>query len=121
MGHEISGSDDREKLLTAARALLARGEDKFSITHVCTEAGVARDSFRNHFTGKAALLAQLNAPEQNSAPTPMPEPESKAETAPEPVVSTPDAWLERRLRVFERALNALEEKADATAREHARA
>ena len=34
---------------------------------------------------------------------------------------TPDAWLERRLRVFERALNALEARADTTAREQARA
>ena len=35
-------------------------------------------------------------------------------------VPTPDAWLERRLRVFERALTALETRAEATARDHAR-
>jgi hypothetical protein len=39
----------------------------------------------------------------------------------EPAVSTPDAWLERRLRVFERALNTLEAKAETAAREQARA
>src|SRR5258708_23096180 len=49
----------------------------------------------------------------------VPEPVSKA--ALEPAVSTPDAWLERRLRVFERALNTLEAKAESVAREQARA
>jgi len=49
------------------------------------------------------------------------EPVSKAEQTSEPGVPTPDAWLERRLRVFERALNALETRADTTAREQARA
>src|SRR5581483_10750990 len=41
-------------------------------------------------------------------------------TASEPSVSTPDAWLERRLRVFERALSALEAKSATKEREQAR-
>ena len=36
-----------------------------------------------------------------------------------PSVATPDAWLERRLRVFERALKALETRQEAMARDHA--
>ena len=83
--------------------------------------------------------AQLEAaPQTPAAPGPEPEskiepvveapasrpqavqPVSKAEQTSEPSVSTPDAWLERRLRVFERALNALEAKAETTAREQAR-
>ena len=97
---------DKTRLLDAARAMLARGEAKFSITALCTEAGVERAAFKTHFTGKAALMAALVAPEA----------EPKAES-PEPGVSTPDAWLERRLRVFERALNQMEVRAEATQRE----
>lgn len=57
----------------------------------------------------------------DSAPVQAPTQTPKADITSEPAVSTPDAWLERRLRVFERALSALEAKADATAQEHARA
>ena len=113
--------------MDAARALLARGEDRFSITRLCAEAGVARDVFRAHFPGRAALMAALEVPcaRQTGAleeiPEEPPEEPPKAETPPEPAVSTPDAWLERRLRVFERALNALEARVEANAREQARA
>src|SRR3954468_16406341 len=86
---------------------------------------VLRGEFSSLFTGRTALMATLMQ-ERPAAPAPsLPEtgciPTPKAETTPEPAVSTPDAWLERRLRVFERALNALEAKADATAEQHARA
>ena len=107
--------EDRLKLLAAARTLLARGGDKFSITAVCTEAGVERAAFKTHFNGKAALMAALVQPEPQVSESSQEEPRA----AQEPGVSTPDAWLERRLRVFERALNALEVKQEAMAREHA--
>jgi len=97
--------DDKAKLLATARTILARGDAKFSIAMLCAEAGVPRGAFRDHFTGKTALLAQLMLPVP----------------APEPGVALPDAWLERRLRVFERALNALELRAETTARDQARA
>jgi AcrR family transcriptional regulator len=96
--------DDRARLLACARAILARGDSKFSIAMLCAEAGVTRDDFRSHFSGKAALLAALMTPEP----------------APESAVAAPDAWLERRLRVFERALNALEARVEAGARDQAR-
>ncbi len=112
-------------LLETARAMVLRGDNKFSIAALCAEAGVERATFREHFSGKTALMAALmhdrspadTAPPANGVATPTP----KAETTVEPAVSTPDAWLERRLRVFERALNALEAKAEATAQSHARA
>ena len=108
--------DDKERLLQAARSLLARGDAKFSITTLCTEAGLDRAAFRAHFTGKAALLAAAIASSESK--TPEKEMEPKADTTTfEPGVSTPDAWLERRLRVFERALNQLEVRAEASARE----
>jgi AcrR family transcriptional regulator len=144
MGQEITVAQDvsgdgatndgatREKLLEAARTLVLEGDGKFSISALCAKAGVERAAFRMHFTGKTALMAAVMQNETTPAaqpeaviapaavpPQPAPQPVSKAEL--EPSVSTPDAWLERRLRVFERALNALDAKADATAREHARA
>jgi len=100
---ENDQDDDRAKLLACARTILARGDSKFSIAMLCAEAGVTRDLFRAHFGGKAALLAALMTPEPA-----------------EPVVVAPDAWLERRLRVFERALNALEARVDAGARDQSR-
>ena len=100
---ENDQADDRTRLLASARKILARGDSKFSIAMLCAEAGVTRDVFRAHFGGKAALLAALMTPEPA-----------------EPVVAAPDAWLERRLRVFERALNALEARVDAGARDQSR-
>ena len=141
MQHSEHNTDQgtRSRLVETARTLVLRGDGKFSISHLCREAGVDRDAFRNHFAGKAALMAvvmqsqsaaaapqisevsaareMLEAPD---APEPVSEPTPKAEQTVEPSVSTPDAWLERRLRVFERALNALEAKAEASAREQAR-
>jgi AcrR family transcriptional regulator len=109
----MAQDEDRTRLLDAARALLGRGDAKFSITALCAEAGLDRAAFRTHFTGKAALLSAAMAENR----TPEKEPEPKAEAKPfEPGVSTPDAWLERRLRVFERALNQLEVRAEAAAR-----
>ena len=111
--------EDRLRLLDAARGLMARGGDKFSITSVCAEAGVERSVFKAHFAGKAALIAALlnPFPEPDKKVSELPKEDPKA--AQEPGVSTPDAWLERRLRVFERALNVLETKQEAMAREHA--
>lgn len=152
MGQNEHQADDqtRARLLDTARAMVLRGDSKFSVTSLCAEAGVERAVFRALFSGKTALMAALMAqsapefrPVMQSAPPPAPEPVkefvsepvveapvaasmgsqpvSKAEQTSEPGVPTPDAWLERRLRVFERALNALEAKADTTAREQARA
>jgi len=124
----------RELLLETARELVLRGDNKFSIAALCAAAGVERACFRAHFTGKTALMAALMhdraaavapveepAPEQAMPAEEVPTPVSKAGVPLEPSVSTPDAWLERRLRVFERALNALEAKAEATTRQQARA
>lgn len=146
--------DTRTRLLDTARAMVLRGDGKFSISTVCKEAGIERAQFRNHFSGKTALMAALMQ-EQAAQPVsvaeipavqPAPEPQApkaeplaiqpefevpkaeaptpaeapKAET-PKPVeAAAPDAWLERRLRVFERALTALEARAEATARDQAR-
>ena len=140
----LEETDVRSRLLEAARAFVLAGDQKFSISQLCAEAGVPRETFRAYFSGKTQLMAALMAdaqmpvPQAASQPEPAPvaapvvapspvqapEPEAAAQLTPkaalEPSVSTPDAWLERRLRVFERALTALEAKADARERDQAR-
>jgi AcrR family transcriptional regulator len=110
--------EDRVRLIEAARALVARGQVKFTISAVCAEADVARSAFHELFGGKAALLQALDAPRPEAECETQAQKDPKA-AASEPVIPAPDAWLERRLRVFERALTALEAKADVTARAHA--
>ncbi|HVW72691.1 MAG TPA: hypothetical protein VHC39_03550 [Rhizomicrobium sp.] len=137
--------DTRTRLLNAARAMVLGGDNKFSISTVCREAGIARAQFRDHFSGKTALMAALmqeqaaqpvsEAPLAAAQPAPetpkleieaakaearMPTEEAPKAETPKTDVAAPDAWLERRLRVFERALTALEARAEATAREQAR-
>ena len=119
--------DDRSRLLTAARALLAaRATPNFPSRRFAPKPGGARCLSRAFFSGKAALLAALMAPAPpadiaDPPADPPSDPPSDPKAAQEPAVPAPDAWLERRLRVFERALNALEEKAETRAREQDRA
>ena len=101
MGLEAEKREDSSsRLIAAGRALLAQGDARFSLTRLCTEAGVTLEEFRASFASKAALLQQLME-------HPKPEPAPQA-----------DPWLERRLRVFERALGALEEKSEKRDREY---
>lgn len=142
---KASETDAKSRLLDAARDFVLKGEQKFSISQLCAAADVPRETFREHFSGKTQVMAALMAEAQAapaaeaggdtvSAATPAPA-ISEAVEAPKPVeaaksaseASAPqnsapvtDAWLERRLRVFERALTALESKAEAREREQAR-
>lgn len=121
-GEQQTCDDARNRLIATARDMVLRGDSKFSVAALCSEAGVERDRFRAHFSGKTALMAavmQDRVAHPVPAAQPIPEPDTpKAEQ--EPSVSTPDVWLERRLRVFERALTALEAKAETAQREQAR-
>jgi len=116
---------NRMRLLETAQARVLKGDKEFTIADLCGEAGVERTVFHDHFAGKTALMAALmrnypvNGPVSAPSAAP-PNPVSKADTTSEPSVHTPDEWFERRLRVFERALTALEVKAEATACEQAR-
>lgn len=125
----------RGRLLGTAQAFVLNGNQDFSLASLCREAGVAGSAFRNHFSSKAELMgalmrdqaqpqAQPKAVAQTISEPPRPvtvlESGSASKAELEPSVFTPDAWLERRLRVFERTLNALEAKAETTAREQAR-
>jgi hypothetical protein len=103
MGLEAQKSEDAAtRLIAAGRVLLAQGDPRFSISRVCAEAGVSFEEFRASFANKTVLLQQLM-----ETPAPV-----KADPAPA------DPWLERRLRVFERALGSLEEKSEKRDREY---
>src|SRR5215469_948270 len=125
---ELQAADDtRHRLIQTARAMVLRGDNNFTIATLCGEAQVDRNQFRFHFSGKTALMAALMQEQVSFAvplpavPSVQPEPQTQTPKAEqEPSVSTPDAWLERRLRVFERALTALENRAEETARDQAR-
>ena len=95
---EIETAGEADRLLAAARILMARGEDQFTVAQVCAEAGLGLAAFRRHFSGREALIAAL----------------TRAAAPP-----AADMWLERRLRAFERALGVLEARAEQTAREQA--
>jgi len=105
--HDNDGAAAR--LIAAGRALLAQGDARFSLTKVCAEAGVTLEDFRASFASKAELLQQLM------------EPGPEKDAAPQPEAPQADPWLERRLRVFERALTALEEKTEKRDREYRQA
>ncbi|HVZ27747.1 MAG TPA: hypothetical protein VG798_03745, partial [Rhizomicrobium sp.] len=92
--------DASARLIAAGRALLAQGDARFSLTRLCSEAGMTLDDFRASFASKAELLQQLMAQD------------AQKDEAPQPQPPQADPWLERRLRVFERALTALEEKSE---------
>ena len=124
-GETQIADDARDRLIETARAMVLRGDNKFSIGALCSEAGIDRLEFRAHFSSKTALMAALmqgEAPQQlvqlAAIPEVQPMPETQIPKAEqEPSVSAPDAWLERRLRVFERALTALETRAETSQRE----
>lgn len=130
-GETHNADDTRDRLIETARAMVLRGDNKFSIAALCQEAQVERNQFRSHFAGKTALMAALMHEQASQAvsvaemPKVAPAHELQAQfqtpkAEQESAVSTPDAWLERRLRVFERALMSLEARAEATAREQTR-
>ena len=128
---EISDQKDgqaRELLLATARELTAEGAD-LSLKTLLIRTGVSKAEFRRWFADRDALLAALTAADAEKdmgfeqqwraavgsdfvpAPVAAVAPAAPADGEngePAPVVN--DAWLERRLRVFERALGSLEKR-----------
>jgi len=128
-----SDEEARSALLAAARPLLAQNA-KFTIKTLLEGAGISRPQFRRCFGDKEKLLAallqedvrglsgMLESAQQVFQPAemtvrraasggdaaPQPAPQSASQPAP----PANDAWMERRLRVFERALQGLEKRQD---------
>lgn len=107
-------------LVETARSLLLRDPDRFSVAALCRETGLSRAKMRQHFPNKAALMTALLKDEpEAAAPLPVPE-ENSSEPDPAPEIIG-EGWIERRFRVFERALSLLENKTEGAAAEHSRA
>lgn len=111
-----SDADIRAVLIAAARAQMGREDTShFNINVICAETGVDRANFHRFFSGKEALIAAVldeDVAQLQGIAVAAAEPRvalAVANGAPAPTHQpSSDAWLERRLRVFERALAALE-------------
>lgn len=94
MEFDCGKSEAVDRLISAGRILLTRGDTKFTVMRLCAEARVNVEEFRRAFGNKSALFkAMLEAQE--------------AETE-RPLIE--DVWVERRLRNFEHGLKAFEER-----------
>lgn len=107
-------------LLETARALILKDPDRFSVAALCRETGLSRNKMRQYFPTKAALMTALLEP---SASENLQHEISGAEDLPGEVAPalTNESWVERRLRVFERALALLENKTEGASLEQSRA
>ncbi|MES2253407.1 MAG: tetratricopeptide repeat protein [Pseudomonadota bacterium] len=107
-------------LLETARALILKDPDRFSVAALCRETGLSRNRMRQYFPTKAALMTALLEP---SASENLQDEISGAEDLPEDSVPaiTNESWIERRLRVFERALALLENKTEGASLEQSHA
>ena len=124
MGIGVAGTGNnagiRATLIAAARLQMGR-EDvaEFDIGALCTEAGIPHTEFHRYFSDRDELVTavleedvsqlQVIAEAAERMPRAVVNGPSIAAAAPQP-----DAWLERRLRVFERALTAMEARQEKT-------
>lgn len=110
----------RTALIAAARAQIGRDDSShFNIRGLCEEAGIPKSEFRRFFPGKEALIAAVledDVAQLHRIADAVAEPRASLAVANGAPVSAPptDAWLERRLRVFERALAGLETRQEKT-------
>ena len=109
-----SEAEIRAALIATARTLVKR-EGRVSLNQLYAESGIDHTGFYRCFSNKAALLAAIVQGDvqalQDIAQVAKPQiVQSVAQVGGAPIPVTPpvDPWLERRLRVFERALSTLE-------------
>ncbi len=119
VGNE-NDAEIRAALIAAARAQIGREDSShFNIRGLCDEAGIPKSEFRRFFPGKEALIAAVledDVAQLHQIADAAAEPRASLAVANGAPVSAPptDAWLERRLRVFERALAGLETRQEKT-------
>ena len=114
----------RAALIAAARVQMSGGETSdIDVDRLCAEAGIASTDFQRFFPDREELVAavleedvaQLQVIADATAVERLPRAVANGVplSAPAPPAQS-DAWLERRLRVFERALSALEARQQKT-------
>jgi TPR repeat protein len=112
----------RAALIMAARERMGRGDaPDIDVAQLCADVGIARTEFHRFFADHDELIAAVL--EEDVAQLQGIAEAAAVERVPRAVVNgpaigapapPPDAWLERRLRVFERALSALESRQEKT-------
>lgn len=116
----------RKDLLRTARSLVFRDGSNFTLASLCKESGLSRAELRRIFPTKTALVAALD--EEIIAETLAKFSEAKLHeeklqeaSQNEPSVPQPDQdWVDRRLRVLERAIELLETRIETVSAEQAR-
>ena len=108
-------AESRSLLLTVARELLVEETD-FSLQTLLARTGVSADDFHRCFADKEQLLAALTGEDVRALDQilDVAQPDAMRAAVGSDITLSPtpqtDAWLERRLRVFERALTGLEKR-----------
>ena len=103
MEFDVGKCEAVDRLISAGRALLSRGDTKFTVMRLCAEAHVNVEEFRRAFGNKSALFKAMLETQETEAERPLIE----------------DVWVERRLRNFEHGLKAFEERAEKARHNHA--
>lgn len=106
----MNGGNIRAELLAAARSLILRDPEHFSVTALCKKTGLTRAKIRRHFPTKRALMAAM--PKKRSLSAKNPHGVSRPKTS----IST-EEWFGRRLSAVERAISILEAKSEQLTRE----
>jgi TPR repeat protein len=117
-----SDAEIRAALIATARAQIGcEDASHFDIEGLCREAGIDRAEFRRFFSDRDALVAAVldeNVEQLQALAGTVQSHVALAVANGAPVTAAappaPDAWLERRLRVFERSLAGLEARQEKT-------
>ncbi len=116
----MNESNIQADLLETARSLILRDPDGFSVAALCRETGLSRSKMRQYFPTKAALMtALLEQDQSDDLSTGISDIESDRTAAPAEIIG--ESWIERRFRVFERALALLENRTEGATAEQSRA
>ena len=101
MGFDVGRSEAVDRLISAGRTLLTRGDTKFTVVRLCAEARVSVEEFRRSFGNKSALFKAMLETEETERPR------------------MEDLWVERRLRNFEHGLRMFETRSKEARHNHA--
>ena len=116
----------RKDLLKTARSLVLRDGSNFTLASLCKESGLNRSQLRRIFPNKTALIAALDQEIIAESLAKFSEAKLHEETLQEvsqnePAAPQPDNdWVDRRLRVLERAIELLETRIETVSVEQSR-
>jgi TPR repeat protein len=103
MEFDVGKNEAVDRLISAGRTLLTRGDTKFTVVRLCAEARVSVEEFRRSFGNKSALFKAMLEAQESETERPLIE----------------DVWVERRLRNFEHDLKDFEKRSQEVRDNHA--